>query len=367
MTVEFVARVPENTPPGQGVFLSGDGPELGEWRADGLRLEGRPDGTWHGRAAVEAGQRFLATLGRWRLVEGDGGSRERPERVVPAGADRVELAVAGWGRHAHHYHPDFRSRFLPQARTIAVWVPPGYDREPHRRFPVLYLHDGQNLFDPQTAFAGQPWWADEVTEHEVRAGRVAPLLLVGVANTPDRLREYGPRPCGPGRADDLSRAYGRFLVEEVKPFIDSHYRTLDGPEHTGVGGSSMGGLISLYLCRWYPGVFGRCAALSPSLWWDRESFRLNLGVYPVWLGRCRVWLDMGTREGNTDEAATALVRRARRLARELERHGLRPGEGLWYEEVEGGQHNEAAWGGRLGRVLRFLFPAGDDVRTPRRA
>jgi len=361
MTVEFVVRVPENTPPGQGVFLSGDGPELGEWRADGLRLEGRPDGTWHGRAAVEAGQRFLATLGRWRLVEGDGGSRERPERVVPAGADRVELAVAGWGRHAHHYHPDFRSRFLPQARTIAVWVPPGY------RFPVLYLHDGQNLFDPQTAFAGQPWWADEVAEHEVRAGRVAPLLLVGVANTPDRLREYGPRPCGPGRADDLSRAYGRFLVEEVKPFIDSHYRTLDGPEHTGVGGSSMGGLISLYLCRWYPGVFGRCAALSPSLWWDRESFRLNLGVYPVWLGRCRVWLDMGTREGNTDEAATALVRRARQLARELERHGLRPGEGLWYEEVEGGQHNEAAWGGRLGRVLRFLFPAGGAVRTPRRA
>ena len=136
------------------------------------------------------------------------------------------------------YHHDFRSRFLPHARTVCVWLPPGYGAHRDRRYPVLYLHDGQNLFDAHTAFGGNPWGADEVAECEVRAGRVPPLILVGVANTPDRLHEYGPQRCGRGRAHDRSRAYGRFLVEEVRPLIDALYRTRPEPECTGVGGSS---------------------------------------------------------------------------------------------------------------------------------
>jgi enterochelin esterase-like enzyme len=112
-------------------------------------------------------------------------------------------------------------------------------------------------------------------------------------------------------------------------------------------------------------VFGRCAALSPSLWWDRESFRQNLGVSGGWLTRCRVWLDMGTREGQNEAAAESLVRRARRLARGFEAQGLRVGEDFRYDEVADGEHNEAAWRGRLDRVLQFLFPAGGTVTSPR--
>jgi predicted alpha/beta superfamily hydrolase len=269
-----------------------------------------------------------------------------------------EIDVAGGDRGSVHYHHDFASRFVPHPRTLAVWLPPGYDLAPAHRFPVLYMQDGQNLFDPETAFASNPWWADEVAEREVRAGRVRPLIIVGVANSADRLHEYGPRRCGRGRAEDRSRDYGRFLVEEVKPFIDASYRTLRDAEHTGVGGSSMGGLIALHLCKWYPAVFGRCAAMSPSLWWDREYFLQTIGVSQEWLRTCRVWLDMGTREGASEQGMAAMVDRARRLARQFARRGMRDGEGYHYEEVEGGLHNEAAWGGRLDRVLRFLFPAG---------
>jgi predicted alpha/beta superfamily hydrolase len=357
MMVEFVVRVPQVTSPSQPVFLAGDAPALGEWSAAGVRLEQWEDGTHRARLDLPIGLRgqFLVTLGRWREAEANGRGRELPPREFHVtGPLAVEADVAGWGRESVRYHLDFASQFLQHPRTLAVWLPPGYDLDPERRYPVLYMQDGQNLFDAETAFAGNPWWADEVAEREVRAGRVRPLIIVGVANTADRLSEYGPR--RPGKEGDQSRDYGRFLVEEVKPFIDATYRTLRDPAHTGVGGSSMGGLISLHLGQWYPEVFGRCAAMSPALWWDREYFLRNVAASPEWLERCRVWLDMGTREGATEAGMEAMVRRARRLARQLARRG--PRDQLHFEVIEDGLHNEAAWGGRFDRVLRFLFPAG---------
>ncbi len=361
--VEFVVRVPEITPSDRPVFLAGDGPEFGNWSADAVPLERWDDGTHRTRLDLSPGfrGRFLVTLGKWRDAEADGRGHELPPRELHVtDSATVEANVLGWGRGSVRYHLDFASQFLPHPRTISVWVPPGYDLEPDCRFPVLYMHDGQNLFDPETAFAGNPWWADEVAEREIRAGRVQPLIIVGIANSPDRIREYGPRH-GNTTEGDWSREYGRFLVEEVKPFVDASYRTLREPEHTGIGGSSMGGLISLHLCKWYPGVFGRCAALSPSLWWERESFLHDLSVSPEWLETCRVWLDMGTREGATEAGMSAMVGRARRLAQRFARRGMREDEQFHFEAVDGGMHNEAAWGSRLDRVLRFLFRAANNA------
>ena len=243
---------------------------------------------------------------------------------------------------------------------MSVWVPPGYDLEPDRRYPVFYLHDGQNLFDHHTAFAGNPWLANEVAEQAIRAGRVLTLINVGVANTPDRLDEYGLRggAGSPAAPTTTPANTAGSLVEEVKPFIDANYRTRPAPEHTGVGGSSMGGLISLHLCKWYPNVFGKCAALSPSLWWDREYFLRNVTVSPDWQDQCRVWLDVGDRESPSPLGSAATMRRTRRLARLFTRHGLREGEQFRYTEVPGGVHNEASWGGRFDRVLQFLFGEG---------
>lgn len=359
--VEFVVRVPEDTAPQQPLFLAGDGPALGDWSARGVALDRWNDGTSHATVDLPAGfrGRFLVTGGRWREVESDGHGPEMPARELHVtGPLTVEARVHAWGRASVCYHPDFVSNFLPRTHTLAVWLPPGYYHDPARRFSVLYMNDGQNLFDPETAFAGNAWFADDIAEREVRARRVEPLIIVGVSNTPDRLAEYGPQHAG-----DRAHDYGRFLVEEVKPFIDATYRTLPGADHTGIGGSSMGGLIALYLCQWYPTVFGRCAAMSPSLWWDHEYFLRNVMAAPLWLDRCRVWVDMGTREGNTEAGRRTMVRRLRRLARRFVRHGLRSDDQFHAEEIAGGEHNEAAWGARFDRVLRFLFGVSP-VGTP---
>jgi predicted alpha/beta superfamily hydrolase len=356
--LEFVVRLPEITSTNQRAFLAGDGPCLGDWCAAAVPLEPLADGTRRAWLDLPSGfrGRFLVTLGRWRDVEGDGRGHERSMRELSGGdSGSIDVEVSGWGRTSIRYHHDFPSRFLPHPRTLSVWLPPGYDLEPERHFPVLYMHDGQNLFDAHTAFAGNPWYADEVAERVVLKGEVEPFIMVGVANTVDRLREYGPRQSGQNHEEDWSSEYGRFLVEEVKPFIDGSYRTLHGPEQTGVGGSSMGGLISLHLCKSYPDTFGKCAAMSPSLWWDRECFLQNVHSSPQWLEHCRVWLDMGTREGASEAGMQAMVGRARRLAEKFSRMGRREGRDYRLFVAEDGLHNEAAWGGRFDQVLRFLF------------
>jgi len=352
--VEFVVRVPEITPPWQRIFLAGDSSELGSWSASAVELERQDDGSHRTRLHFPSGfqGRYLVSMGRWRDVEGDGLGHEQPTRTLHAnGWSTIEISVRGWGRNSIRYHHDFASQFVPHPRTISVWLPPGYDLDSQRRFPVFYMHDGQNLFDPETAFAGNPWYADEVAEREVRAARVEPLILVGIANSVDRLREYGPRQ----GEQDWSQDYGRFVVEEVKTFVDLSYRTLPDAAHTGIGGSSMGGLISLQLCKWYPDVFGKCAALSPSLWWDQERFLRDVQNDTRWLDNCRVWVDMGTREGASEAGMRSMVRRVLKLAQQFVEHGMRDGKDFVCFEDPDGMHNEASWGGRFDRVLQFLY------------
>lgn len=251
-------------------------------------------------------------------------------------------------------HHSFRSELLKNSRAISVWLPPQYDDEPDRRYPVFYLHDGQNLFDPATAFGGVPWRCDTTAERLIEDERIQPVILVGIANTRQRLREYGPT----GRQSrGTSRAYryGRFIVEEVKPFIDRLYRTMTGRLQTAIGGSSMGGLISIFLARWYPETFGLCMAMSPSIWWDRELILRRWPADTSWLRGLRIWLDMGTEEGGGITAQRMQVRRAQKLAKLLDEAGLSDGDGYRYVEVHGGQHHERDWGKRFRDVLEFFF------------
>ena len=155
-------------------------------------------------------------------------------------------------------HEKFRSKFLRNQRSLAVYLPPGYHDQPHRRFPVLYLHDGQNLFDGSTSFIpGQDWHVGQTADTEIKDGRVEPLVIVGIYNVgKGRIQEYTPTRVprlGGGRAD----RYGKFLLEEVMPFMHREYRVDSGPLRSGIGGSSLGGLVSLYLGLSRPDVFGK--------------------------------------------------------------------------------------------------------------
>jgi len=246
-------------------------------------------------------------------------------------------------------HDQFRSRFLRNRRDLIVYTPPDYAEQPGRRFPALYLQDGQNLFDGATSFIpGQDWHIPQTADEGISSGAVEPLIIVGIYNTKARVREYTPThvpKLGGGRAD----RYAKFLIEEVKPFVESEYRTLSGPQNTGIGGSSLGGLFSLYEGLKHPGTFGKIAALSPSVWWNQmviHSLVREMNVNP----RPRVWLDIGTREG---PHMVPIVERFRDV---LLQKGWRLSQDLHYGRVEGAQHNEAAWAQRVGPFLQFLYP-----------
>ena len=291
-----------------------------------------------------------------------------PRPCRPVANPRPDVALLREGRFVRIR--GLTSAYLPLPRDITVFVPANAPFEGADAPPVnvLYAHDGQNLFfDEESAF-GASWGFIFTLDALVAAGQVPPTLVVGVHNTAARTDEYTPsvdpgRMQG-GRADD----YGRFIVEELKPLVDWHFSTQCGREHTGLMGSSFGGLASLHLRRRYPDVFGRVAAVSPSLWW-------NLGEPVSWgeeLGAGlrageRLWIDMGGAEGSSADDADAdgrrlLVERARALAESADARAV--GGAVVYREVPGAVHNERAWRDRLRDILRALW---GEVATPEAA
>lgn len=214
------------------------------------------------------------------------------------------------------------------------------------------MQDGQNLFDPAASFAGVAWHADETAQELILKKKIQPLIIIAVDNTSDRTNEYTPvisRGRG-GRADE----YGRWLIEELKPFIDANYRTLPGREFTGIGGSSLGGLFALHMGFMRPDIFGRAAAMSPSVWWangfilrEANSLRERLPL--------RIWLDMGKREGRHFLAQTRLLQDIlRSKGWQKNRRALLAD--FRYLEAPKARHDEFSWGARFDKVLKFLYP-----------
>ncbi|MGA8671309.1 MAG: alpha/beta hydrolase-fold protein [Terracidiphilus sp.] len=252
-------------------------------------------------------------------------------------------------------HREFGSVYLPDKRDVIVYVPPGYDEQPERTYPVLHMHDGQNLFDGRTSFVkGRTWQVREHADAAIEAGEVEPLVIVGIYNTGDkRLAEYTQdenQQMGGGEAD----CYGLMITRELMPWIATQYRVRQERGSTGLGGSSLGGLVSLYLGLRHPECFGKLAVLSPSVWWNHKSIvgYVNEHAPQLW-ERPRIWLDVGDKEGHKT------LRDVELLARRLKANGWRPGENLHFEKVHGGTHDEASWATRVRAMLRFLFPASD--------
>jgi predicted alpha/beta superfamily hydrolase len=261
-------------------------------------------------------------------------------------------AASGPGRLV--FHEGFPSTVLANERTLVVYVPPGYDADPAMRCPVLYLHDGQNLFDHQTAAFGVAWDAHTTADRLIDERQIPPLILVGISNTPDRISEYTWVPGGKD-GGGKGRLYGRFVFDEVKPFIDANYRTRPAREHTGVGGSSLGGLVSLTLAWQFPEYVSRCAILSPSLWWSNGRILPDLEEDTSWMRSMRFWLDMGAHEGASHALYGAGLTHARRLAECFAGAGLQPEVDFRYREIPDGEHCEAAWAARFDQVLTFLW------------
>ena len=255
---------------------------------------------------------------------------------------------------------EFQSGIFRNTRLLRVWVPPGYDQPENnsRQYPVFYLNDGQNLFDPATAYIGVDWQVDEAAARLIAEDKIPPLIIVGIDNAQkDRAKEYLPyRSMNPPVFRPQGRRYPDFLLNEVMPFLGERYRIARGAENTGLGGSSLGAIISLYTEIARPEVFGRLLIESPSLFISNRQLLRASRAFRQW--PARIFMAMGTREAGNQERDRQVVEDVRELERILRHAGLDESR-LRVNIDEGATHSEGAWAKRFPEALSFLFGSGN--------
>lgn len=372
--VTIRVTVPEGT---GTVYLTGNLPELGPWRPDSRAMAGMGrERTTQVTAPSGSTFEYKFTLGSWdREALGAPGSVPANSRLVVARDTQVVHEIEAFRLERQDYVADWRgsgvlgrlvywrdvpSAFLGPTRHVAIWLPPGYDSAPAARYPVLYMADGQNLFDPRLSFTGVDWGVDEAVVRLVQQGTIPPVIVVGVWNSAERSTEYSPW--------HRAGAYARFLIEELMPRINTEFRTRTGPSNTAVMGSSMGGLLSFFLVTYHPEAFGACGCESTHFPLSEavaaRSFGVPAAAHPdttpyivrdIQAGLrvprgARYQFDYGSlgldsAYGPTHEAVRAW----------LLRQGLVEGRDFVIRRYEGATHNEASWRARLGDPLTFLF------------
>lgn len=269
VSVEFNLHAPD-LPGGSKVYLTGGVPALGNWAPQGVAMVSVGNQRWRAIVLFDRPMpiEYQYTLGSDERLPAD--ERGQPLRRFTAVTERnLELSdtVTSWTDNTTvvesrgqlsgdvRYHRHVRDTFL-SSRDLIVWLPRYYDLNRKQDYPVLYLNDGQDLFDPGTAEGGRDWEVDEAVERLINNELIEPMIIVGISSTDSRLQEYSPL--------DEGEAYMDFVVNRVKPLIESRYRTRSGRENTLVGGAAMGGLIAFATAWRYPEVFGGVISLSPA-------------------------------------------------------------------------------------------------------
>ena len=371
--VRITAVVPTDSPQ---VYLSGNLPERGPWNPGLYKM----DGTGSKRTAtlrVPAGHalQYKVTAGSWER-EGLGPSGT----VMPAFTANVSMDmeltaniegfrvdprehIANWQgaqtKGSLVYWTDVESRHLKSPRHVVTLLPPGYDANAQKRYKVIYMHDGQNLFDPRIAYTGVDWGVDEAMQRGVENGEYEPAIIVGIWNTTERLFEYSPWHDAPN--------YAKFLLEELMPRVNAEFKVLSGPQNTFTMGSSMGGLMSLYLVQNFPETFGACGCVSTHVSWSPQMIEWFMGRDPtqadptpylikdIQAGASmpagqRLYFDYGT-QGL--DAAYHEPHQA--LGEWLDAQGFVEGETYKIQRFDGADHNEASWRERVDQQLAWLL------------
>jgi predicted alpha/beta superfamily hydrolase len=355
-TLTIIANVPKGSGP---VYIAGARPEFGFWNPGIYAMEGGGDMPRSARLKVEAGARveFKFTLGSWETEAlSDEGKVPKNYVVMVGDTDMTfEVDIDTFRDGAKNadaqsqpevlgeliFKRDVPSEHLGRPRHVAIWTPPGYE-DSNERYPVLYMHDGQNLFVPSMSFTGVDWGVDESIVRLVEAGKIPPMIVVGPFNSgATRLQEYAP--------EQDAALYAKFLIEELKPMIDAEYRTLPDRAHTAVMGSSMGGIVSLYLAYHHHDVFGMAGCLSATVRPPDRSLYTKAWRQDSPLHKVRLWVDYDAPRP-TDEKGGY---------RWHSDEFLKQWDWLQSKNfvIKGiaEDHTEAAWRSRLDEVMLFLF------------
>lgn len=354
---ELAVRVvtPKSTPRDANIFIAGNYDSLGAWNPGAVKMKRENDSVWSFQSSFAEGSRieFKITRGSWNNE-----ALYQPE-TIPANVvvilrhdTTVVLHPVSWRDLGFRfeggitgtvkYHRGLKSPALPNPRDAVVWLPPSYGKEASKRYPVLYMHDGQNIIDPSTSFAGFDWRVDEVADSLIRSGSIQEIIIVGIYNTQDRGPEYSDTPLG--------RAYADFVVHTLKPMIDSAYRTKPDRKNTAVMGSSMGGLISFLFAWWHPDVFSMAGCLSSAFLVDSNKILSDVRAYTGTKKDIRIYLDNGS-EGLEAQLKPGYDE----MIEILKTKGYVKGIDLEYFYDDGAEHNERAWARRVWRPLVFMF------------
>ncbi|MDB5960577.1 MAG: esterase [Massilia sp.] len=264
-------------------------------------------------------------------------------RLIGAVALSLAAAYAHAAAGTIEILADVASPQLKNSRALRIYYPPGYKDHPTRRYPVIYMHDGQNLFDPKTAAFGVAWDIGATIDRLIAAGRMEEVIVVGIDNTADRIAEYTPC-CDPEHGGGKLAQYEAFIVDTIKPLIDRKLRTRPQREYTAIMGSSLGGVASVAIAQHRPDLFSMAAGVSSSFWWNERAMIKQLPArLPV-----RFYIDAGTID---DGLADTEAMRDAMLAK-----GYVDGIDLLFYAAPGGRHNEASWAARVDKALTWFFP-----------
>lgn len=337
------------------VYIVGNAEELGNWNPGKVALEKISNKLWQKTIGFTKGTRieYKFTQGNWQTeaLKDDAtvpsNSILNVERdttisvVINNWRDKFNFKVAGQITGKVEYYKNFSIEGL-KPRDIIIWLPPDYEKETNKRYPVLYMHDAQNIFDPRTSNTFIDWQVDETADSLIRKGEIKPIIIVGMNNTDDRAIEYSDMPLG--------RLYIKFIIEKVKPFVDSNYRTLTDANNTVVAGSSMGGLISM-MCAWeHPEVFSKAACFSPAFKYSKIDYIKKVLEYSGNKKEITLYID----NGGIDLDAQ-LLPGVNEMVTALEQKGFSIDKDLFVYIDKSASHNEAAWAKRVWRPLKIFF------------
>lgn len=258
------------------------------------------------------------------------------------------MVSSTWAQDGHFslFISHFKTPERPLAREIFIYLPPGYNQNPSVYYPVLYMHDGQNLFDPARAYLGQTWNVENTLNNLILSKKIDPLIVVAIDNSSDRVNEYTHEKDPVRRQGGKADLYLNMLVNDIKPRVDQNFRTLKTRSFTAIAGSSLGGLVSLYAGYKYPQVFGSVAAFSPSIWWNNQSI---IGLYKKsLLMPIKLYLDSGTRGGDRPDDVYL-------LEKSVLQYYANP-QNVQVVIQPDADHNEKYWAERFPKAVQFLFP-----------
>lgn len=252
---------------------------------------------------------------------------------------------------------NFKSKILNNERDIAIYLPPDY-KNINKRYPVLYMHDGQNLFTCIDGGSNEKWRVQETTDKLILENKIEEVIIVGIYNTEDRISEYTDSYMDKYKAGGKGADYSRFVATEVKPYIDNNFRTLKDRENTAIAGSSLGGLISFYIGWNYPETFKKIGAISSSFWWASNKMQKQVEAYNGVKKELNIWIDAGNAEENSDRNNNGIIDMvddARDMVYALIKKGFTLYKDVMYYEATSGMHNEASWADRLDQILLYMF------------